>query len=216
MLPLPTSRTNQRGFTLIELMVVVVIIAILAVIAVPLFAQRFRQQRVLQSAQTIADIYRGARARALGRGAAIVVTLTPAGAGAGRVDVLEGVQGTTAANTAQTADCDNLPTRGCLTNNWTPLPPGATVGTARVVTNAAVPADVTTAALVGATAVSAGSSVSVCFSPGGRAYVNPTGIWTPVNWVPLNTVLAIDVADQNQNRTHRVVVLPNGSARIGL
>lgn len=195
-------------------MVVVVIIAILAVIAVPLFAQRFRQQRVLQSAQTIADVYRGARARALGRGAAIVVTLTPDGAGEGTVDVLEGVQGTDAANTAQTANCDNLPTRGCLTNNWTPLAPGATVGTARVVTNVAVPADVTTGAAVGATAVSAGTSVSVCFSPGGRAYVNTTGVWTPVSWAALNTVLAIDVS--GQNRTHRVVVLPNGTARIGL
>jgi len=212
--PLPTSRTNQRGFTLIELMVVVVIIAILAVIAVPLFAQRFRQQRVLQSAQTVAELYRGARARALGRGAAIVVTLTPNAAGQGTVDVLEGVQGNTAANAAQTANCDNLPTRGCLTNNWTPAAVGAVVATARVVTNAAVPADVTTTAAVGTTAVGAGTSVSVCFSPGGRAYVNTTGVWTPANWAPLNTVLDINVS--GQNRTHRVVVLPNGTARLGL
>jgi len=196
-------------------MVVVVIIAVLAVIAVPLFAQRFRQARVLQGAQTIAELYRGARARALGRGAAIVVTLTPsATAGQGTVDVLEGVQGTAASINAEEAECDNRPTRGCLANNWTPLV-GANVGTSRVVTNAVVPYDVVTTASWGpGTPVNAGTGLSVCFSPGGRAFVNPSGVWAPASWQPFNAPLVIDVA--GQGRTHRVVVLPNGTARLGL
>jgi prepilin-type N-terminal cleavage/methylation domain-containing protein len=214
---LPTSRTNrrkERGFTLIELMVVVVIIAILAVIAVPLFGQRFRQQRVLQAAQNVAETYRGARARALGRGAAIVVTFTPGAAGVGTLSVLEGVQGTTASTNASTAGCDNLPTRGCLTNDWGNLGGGAVIGTARVITTEVLSSSVTTTAAVGTTAVSGGSSVSVCFSPGGRAYVNTLGTWVPTSWSNFSTVLDIGVT--GESRTHRVVVLPNGTARLGL
>ncbi|HWP07769.1 MAG TPA: hypothetical protein VNN72_18585, partial [Polyangiaceae bacterium] len=106
-------------------MVVVVIIAILAVIAVPLFSARFVGRRVFQSAGRIADIYRGSRSRAIGRGSAVVVTLNTS---TDSFTVLEGVLGTLAATAAgaSRAACGNLPSRGCLTNDWSNTGSGST------------------------------------------------------------------------------------------
>jgi type II secretory pathway pseudopilin PulG len=193
-------------------MVVVVIIAILAVIAVPSFTARFRQQRVVRAAQDIAEAYRTARTHALGRGAAVMVTYTPGADGAGTVAVLEGVEGDTAGATADRANCGYAPSRGCVTNNWGNILAAPNVGTARQIYVRKTPPSVTTTAAVGATAVA--TPFSVCFSPGGRAYVNTVGTWTPASWNVLNTVLDLGVS--GEGRTHRVVVLPNGSARLAL
>ncbi len=196
-------------------MVVVVIIAILAVIAVPLFSARFRQARVQQQAHTVAEVYRGARTRALGRGASIVVTFDPgSGPGTATLQVLEGVEGDTAGATAERAQCGNLPTRGCLTNNWGNLGSAGSIGTARLLSNITVDAGVSTTALVGTSAVSGGNPMSVCFSPGGRAYVDTAGTFTPASWAALNTVVTIGVT--GANRTYDVLVLPNGTARLAL
>jgi Tfp pilus assembly protein FimT len=195
-------------------MVVVVIIAILAVIAVPSFTSRFRQQRVVRAAQGIAEVYRTARTQALGRGSAVMVTFTPGVDGAGTVDLLEGVEGATAGATAERTDCGNMPARGCLTNNWGNLLAPPNVGNARRMYLFKPPATVTTTATVNGTVVNAGSAFSVCFSPGGRAYLNTTNTWNAASWTVLNSVLDLGVS--GENRTHRVVVLPNGTARLGL
>jgi prepilin-type N-terminal cleavage/methylation domain-containing protein len=212
--PLPTSRTHLRGFTLIELMVVVVIIAVLAVIAVPSFTSRFRQQRVVRAAQDIAEVYRTARTQALGRGSAVVVTYTPGANGAGTVDLLEGVEGDVVAAGSERANCGNTPARGCLTNNWGNILALPNVGNARRMYAFKPPTSVTTSATVEGAAVSAGTPFSVCFSPGGRTYLNKVGAWTPASWTVLNSVLVLGVA--GEGRTHDVVVLPNGTARLGL
>ena len=67
------ARRSARGFTLIELMVVVVIIAVLATVSVPLFVGKMRERRAQQTALQLAGLYREARMRALGRGAAVMV-----------------------------------------------------------------------------------------------------------------------------------------------
>jgi Tfp pilus assembly protein FimT len=188
-------------------MVVVVIIAIMAVIAVPLFAARFKAQRVLQVAGRVADLYRGSRARALARGAATVVTLN---VGTGTLQVLEGVQGT--ANSK--ANCANLPTQGCLTNDWANVLNTTNVGTARVIEGISQQGITTTMTLPGGTAQSSGS-VAICFSPGGRTFVNTAGIWTPNNWLPLTSLASVTVSDPNNSpRTYNVLIMPNGTARL--
>jgi prepilin-type N-terminal cleavage/methylation domain-containing protein len=200
-------RALARGFTLIELMVVVVIIAVLAAIAVPLFVERIRENAVNRSVAGMADVFRGARTRAIGRGAAIMVTARDDGS----IAVLEGVKSTAVATAGQTANCGNLPTRGCTTNTWV-VGAGAVIGTARSVGGMAASTDYTTSVRLGA---SVQSPLNICFSPGGRTFVNQTGVFTPANWAPLTNVVTLAVTGPN-GRTRNIVVLPNGIARIGL
>jgi prepilin-type N-terminal cleavage/methylation domain-containing protein len=213
-----TTSRKVRGFTLIELMVVVVIIAILAVIAVPLFSSRLVGRRVFQAAGRMADVYRGSRTRALARGAAVVVTLNTA---TDALSVLEGVQGTVAATAAgaNRAACGNLPSRGCLTNDWSNIGSGATIGTTRLVEGVA-DKGIDTAYTVGNGTKTTSGNVSICFSPGGRTYVNTAGTWTAPSWSQLTGPIVIEVKGAGTTpappRVYRVVVLPNGAARMTL
>jgi Tfp pilus assembly protein FimT len=188
-------------------MVVVVIIAILATISVPLFVQRIRERAVTQSAVRMGDLFRGARTRAMARGAAIMVTARNDGA----VTVFEGVEGNAAAIAAGRANCGNLPVRGCTTNDWGNVLAAPAIGNARQVDGITASTDFTTNIQLGTTAL---SPVSVCFSPGGRTFVNVTGVWAPAAWAPLTNVLTISVT--SSGRARNVVVLPNGTARLGL
>lgn len=190
-------------------MVVVVIIAILATIAVPLFVERIRENAVTRAATSMADIFRGARSRALGRGAAIMVTAKNDGS----LVVYEGVEGTAQAIANETQFCGNLPTRGCTTNNWGNVSSGTTIGTARVVGGIASSTDYTTTVTLG---TAPQNPVNICFSPGGRTFVNTTtSTWSPASWTPLTDVLTLSVLSAN-GRTRNVLVLPNGTARLGL
>jgi prepilin-type N-terminal cleavage/methylation domain-containing protein len=62
-----------RGFTIVELLVVLAIISAFAVAAAPSVIAQLRNGRVGDAAQNVADIYRLARTRAMGRGSAMVV-----------------------------------------------------------------------------------------------------------------------------------------------
>ncbi|HEU5074348.1 MAG TPA: prepilin-type N-terminal cleavage/methylation domain-containing protein, partial [Polyangiaceae bacterium] len=66
-------RRAERAFTLIELVVVVVIIGLLAALATPAITDQMRDRRANQASQELANFYRGARMRALGRGSSVLV-----------------------------------------------------------------------------------------------------------------------------------------------
>ncbi len=191
-------RRRKRGFTLIELMVVVVIIAVLATISVPLFVAKMRERRSQQTALQLAGLYREARMRALGRGAAVLVDHD----GADTWTVKEGVEGTAQSSTrAGTTECRALPTRGCVSNSW-----GADTSREIATFKPTDVSDVTRAEF------SDGTSRDVCFSPLGRAFVRSgTGVWQP-----LTSVISIDVQRGADGLNRRVIVLPNGTARLGL
>jgi Tfp pilus assembly protein FimT len=194
-------------------MVVIVIIAVMAVIAVPQFSLRLKARRVLQDAGRIADLYRASRTRALARGAATVVTLN---LGTATFQVLEGVQGTNAATAAGRATCANLPTQGCMTNNWGNVGTTSTVGTARVIEGISSQ-NITTSMVLPGGYTTTGGTVAICFSPGGRTYFNPLSTWTADGWHPLNGVAMITVADTSTTpRKYNVLIMPNGTARLAL
>jgi prepilin-type N-terminal cleavage/methylation domain-containing protein len=194
---LPLGRRRLRGFTLIELMVVVVIIAVLAAISVPLFVGKMRERRSQQTALQIAGLYRDARMRALGRGAAVLVSFS-----GGTWQVQEGVEGATASDARTgTSNCRSLPTTGCLTNPWD--------GTASRSIATFKPADVSG----DIAATFNGDAVDLCFTPLGRTFVRDSGTTT---WSTLTSVVSIDVKRGSDGLERTVVVLPNGTARLGL
>ncbi len=69
-------RRASRGFTLLELMVVVMLVAILAVIAAPSMGTARNDRLAFDYARQTSELFHNARARAAGRGAAHLVVYT--------------------------------------------------------------------------------------------------------------------------------------------
>src|SRR5690348_10435510 len=88
-------RRSRGGFTLLELMVVVLLVAILTALAMPSMSVARDDRLTFNYAQQIAGMIHRARARAAGRGAAHMVTVSP-GAGRGQFVLFEALDGTTA------------------------------------------------------------------------------------------------------------------------
>ncbi len=59
------NRQRRRGFTLLEIIMVVVIIAIASAVAVPMFARSFRGAKLRSSTRTVTMMHRNAQSKAV-------------------------------------------------------------------------------------------------------------------------------------------------------
>jgi type IV fimbrial biogenesis protein FimT len=208
-----TRRAGQRGFSLIELIVVVIIISVLAVLAIPAITQRMRDRRTHEAAQLVANLYRDARMRSMGRGAAMLVRYSSAGDGT--FQLREGRRGAVEGDPT----CAALPAAGCLTNNWQDGAPDNVVVSTLNPASRSEYAGVTVTMDGPPQPPANGAAVNqmdVCFTPLGRVFVrfnNPTGVFQPLTGVPVARVTR-KVGNSQLGLTRRVLLLPNGTARL--
>ena len=112
-----TAFSPQRGFNLIEVMVVVAVLAIVIGLAVPNFAEWTQNQRIRVAAEAMQKGFQIARAEAVRRNLPVQLVVGP---GSGWT-VAEAVSGTEVQSRSQE--------EGTIGVNVTPTPPGASVTT---------------------------------------------------------------------------------------
>ncbi len=206
--PARPDRSTSRGFTLLELVVVVVIIGVLAAIAIPSVSRQMRDRRANQATQTIADLYRGARMRAMGRGSSVLVRYQKdaTNAPAGGFQVWEGIAGAGGA-------CGPMPRRGCQAFP----PPGTNPPNTQQLIDQFNPGiqsvydgvDIAMQPTVGTGEL---DFLDVCFTPMGATYTRTLAAATVLK--PMTGIHIASVTRTGALGRRDVLIVPGGSARV--
>jgi type II secretory pathway pseudopilin PulG len=194
-----------------ELMVVVVIIGILAALALPSLSLASYERDTYNDAGSIMQLFREARARAVGRGSATLISMTASASDRGTFQLYEAVAPNPngVAGTLTPVSTCKFPTSWTLAN-LTPIDGvnlnGAIEQLGGIVAqpNSFSPTK---------TAFAAGY---ICYTPLGRSYVTLGASTSPTfggQLAALNPI-GIDVTHTNGATIRTVTVPPNGMARI--
>ncbi len=201
---LPIGPGSRRGFTLVELIAVVLIITVLAALALPTAVAQLRDRRVQEAARNLALVYRQARLRAIGRGAAVLVRFDTT-----RFTVHEARLG----NNAPTPTCANLPVSSCLNTDWA----GTVNTTVQREVDGFGPAssgELSTLSIALSDSVNTPvTALEICFTPLGRAFSREV-IDGSAPFAPLNQTYLATLSRPGLTRTRQVVLMPNGTARL--
>lgn len=215
----PRPLRGAAGFTLIEMLVVVIIITVLAVIAVPSIQNRMRETRSREATAQVATIYRNARMRAMGRGAATLVRFTSSSAPRGRIEVREALK---SAQETATAGCAVLPSQSCSLPTWIDAGAGVPADNQRLEYFDPSESPAYKGLYLQLRGYQGGSLAQttyadVCYTPLGRTFVRYSAAAT---FQPLTSVLQADVF-RSTNGSARdiglprfVLVLPSGASRV--
>ena len=213
-------RASTRAFTLLELMAVVVIVGVLAAIAIPSAGSAIRERRSAAAANYIVQQYRTARARAMGRGSAVLVRYDT-----GRVTVREAIAGTNA-----TAGGCNLVTASSCTlpagrwdtatqyNQIDDFNPTASSSYDGVAFQFSFYTFDPTGTGANATITSNPTLADVCFTPGGRTFARTATGQTAFSELTAAAELRVRMESGSAviGAERYMYILPNGMARLAI
>jgi type IV fimbrial biogenesis protein FimT len=182
---------------MVELLAVVMIAGALAAAASPMFVQMIRDRRVARAAGEVSGMYSLARARALGRGNAVMVRWT---ASAQRIEVREAVLAD-ALRPALVPRCAGV--------DWESAAQSRPVADFRA---GAAPYELAALDFLDE-AGGAQAASEVCFTPRGRTFIRQSGAGA---FAPMTGVARVRVTNTNTGLVRAVMIPPSGAARISL